>query len=75
MADEFCCLVLGALWKRWHNDSLLKLLQRARERNLKLNREKLRLHLLEVLLYIGHIISVQWHQTKSSKSDCNAGDA
>ena len=36
-----------------HDDSLLKLLQRARERNLKL---KLRLHLPEVL-YTGHIIS------------------
>ena len=34
----------------------MKLLQRARERNLKLNREELRLHLPEVL-YIGHIIS------------------
>ncbi|KAL5479357.1 hypothetical protein EMCRGX_G022870 [Ephydatia muelleri] len=39
-----------------HDDSLLKLLQRARECNLKLNREKLRLHMPEVL-YIGHIIS------------------
>ena len=39
-----------------HDDSLLKLLQRARECNLKLNKEKLHLHLPEVL-YIGHIVS------------------
>lgn len=39
-----------------HDDNLMKLLQRARECNLKLNREKLHLHLSEVL-YIGHIIS------------------
>ena len=39
-----------------HDANLLQLLDRAREQHLKLNKDKMRLHLTEVL-YIGHVIS------------------
>ena len=42
--------------RRDHDENLARLLQRAREQNLKLNKAKMRLHLTEIK-YIGHVMS------------------
>ena len=41
-----------------HDKALLQLLHKARDQNLKFNKDKMRLHLSE-LIYIGHRVSVQ----------------
>ena len=42
--------------RRDHDENLARLLQRAREQNLKLNKAKMRHHLTEIK-YIGHVLS------------------
>lgn len=60
VADDVLVCGSGATEKeaRSHDDRLVKLLQRAREVRLKFNKDKLRLHLSE-LVYIGHHISIR----------------
>ena len=41
-----------------HDKNLDRLLQRAREQNLRLNKAKMRLHLTEIK-YIGHVLSIE----------------
>ena len=55
-----------------HNANLMQLLDRAREQHLKLNKDKMRLHLTE-LLYIGHVISAKGIQLDPSKVEAICG--
>ena len=55
-----------------HDANLLQLLDRAREQHLKLNKDKMRLHLTEVL-YIGHVISTKGIQPDPSKVEAICG--
>ena len=61
IADDVLVYGSGAMKKEArisHDERLVKLLQRAREVSLKFNKDKLRLHHLTELVYIGHHISV-----------------
>ena len=61
VADDTLVFGVGeteAMARRDHDQKLFKLLQRAREVNLKFNKDKMRLHQTE-LLYIGHQISAE----------------
>ena len=65
--------------RQWHKPSsimtkrLHRLLQRCRARNLKLNREKVRLRLTEVK-FVGHRITSEGLKLDQGSS-CNTGDA
>ena len=59
MADDILVFGKGESMEeayRNHDEALLQLLRRARRCNIKINKEKMRLHMTE-LLYIGHRIS------------------
>ena len=61
VADDTLVFGVGeteAMARQDHNQKLFKLLQRAREVNLKFNKDKMHLHQTE-LLYIGHQISAE----------------
>ena len=69
VADDTLVYGMGktdATARQDHDQKLLKLLQRAREVNLKFNKDKMRLHQTE-LLYIGHQISAQGVKPDTAK--------
>jgi len=51
-----------------HDEALLRVLQQARECNIKLNKDKLQLHLPEVI-YIGHRVSAAGIKPKWPQSN------
>lgn len=69
MADDILVYGIGNTMEEArlnHDENLMQLLHRAREQTLKLNKDKMRLHLTE-LLYIGHVISAKGIQPDPSK--------
>ena len=52
--------------RRDHDENLDRLLQRAREQNVKLNKANIRLHLTEIK-YIGHVLSPEWVKAEPEK--------